>query len=248
MSWLGKDIKAEARKNLKPDFWHVWFASSLVAVLSYFTVITFTLNSIEEIPGIIKNLGKNIEHNDRKQILAVVLVLVMGVFLLNALIQFLISVFVKNPVSVGASRLYLGVHGNEEHRGRAADLMYPFDNSYRNVVWIMLVKVIRQMVFYILLIIPGIWRTYTYRMVPYLLAEKPEMSVEEAFATSINMVNGHKWRIFIYDLSFIPWYILSLISFGIVHIFWTRPYKNMADAKLYLKLKEIYNNETVEVK
>ena len=61
-------------------------------------------------------------------------------------------------------------------------------------------------------------------MIPYLLAEYPEMSMEEAFSRSREMMYGEKWNAFVLDLSFIPWFLLSGLTFGIVGIFYVNPY------------------------
>ena len=237
MNWSPREIKKEAARALRPDYWHIWFGSALLMVLTYFTLISFMLNSANELPDTLKNLTVRINSADRKQIIAVIFVLVMGVFALNTLIQLLISVFFKYPIQVGARKLFLEIWQSEDGKGKTADLMFAFDNHYRNIVWIMLVRVLRELVYGLLLVIPGIWRAYTYRMVPYILSENPGMSIEYAFNRSIELVKGHKWRLFLYDLSFIPWHILGILTFGIVELFWVHPYKNMADAKLYLLLK-----------
>ena len=44
----------------------------------------------------------------------------------------------------------------------------------------------------LLLIVPGIVKAYEYMMVPYILAENPDMSREEVFALSKQMMKGNK--------------------------------------------------------
>ena len=92
----------------------------------------------------------------------------------------------------------------------------------------------------LLLLIPGIVKAYEYRMVPYLLADYPELSTEEAFRISREMMNGEKMNTFILDLSFIGWYILSGITCNLVGIFYLYPYKYATDAELFLVLKQNY--------
>ena len=77
-------------------------------------------------------------------------------------------------------------------------------------------------------------------MVPYLLADCPELSTEEAFRISREMMNGEKMNTFILDLSFIGWYILSGITCNLVGIFYLYPYKYATDAELFLVLKQNY--------
>ena len=64
----------------------------------------------------------------------------------------------------------------------------------------------------LLFIIPGVVKSYEYKMIPYLLAEYPDMSTKEVFAKSREMMNGQKMDTFILDLSFIPWSVLSAIT------------------------------------
>ena len=69
------------------------------------------------------------------------------------------------------------------------------------------------------LVIPGIVKSYEYKMIPYILAENPRISRKRAFEISKNMMDGEKWNAFVLDLSFIGWNLLSTITFGIVRSF-----------------------------
>ena len=89
----------------------------------------------------------------------------------------------------------------------------------------------------LLCIIPGIVKGYEYRMIPYLLADHPEMTKDEAFAASKEMMMGQKWNAFVLDLSFIGWDILSSMTFGILDIFYVMPYKMSTNAALYEAIK-----------
>ena len=86
---------------------------------------------------------------------------------------------------------------------------------------------------------PGIIKAYEYRMIPYILAENPDIDTKEAFARSKEMMTGNKWDAFVLDLSFLGWILLSVCTCGILAIFWVNPYMYMTDAELYVALKEI---------
>ncbi len=83
-------------------------------------------------------------------------------------------------------------------------------------------------------------------MIPYLLAENPDMTKEEAFAESKKLMTGNKWKAFVLDLSFIGWYILSLLTCGIVGVFYVAPYKFSTNAALYEKLRYGVDLEDIE--
>ena len=95
------------------------------------------------------------------------------------------------------------------------------------------------LLWYLLLIIPGIIKTYAYSMTFYILAENKGMPVLEAITLSRKMMDGHKMDLFLLFLSFIGWFILVLITFGIAGI-WVYPYLNATLTNFYLSVKEDY--------
>ena len=74
-------------------------------------------------------------------------------------------------------------------------------------------------------------------MVPYIIADNPDMSATDVIKFSREMMNGNKWRAFVLDLSFIGWYILSGLTLGILSVFYVNPYIYATDAELYMALK-----------
>lgn len=77
---------------------------------------------------------------------------------------------------------------------------------------------------------------YAYSMVPYLLHDYPELSVREAMKLSREMTRGHKWELFILDLTFIGWILLAILTLGIGVLF-VEPYQQTARAAFYEDLK-----------
>lgn len=88
------------------------------------------------------------------------------------------------------------------------------------------------------LIIPGIVKSYEYKMIPYILAENPQISRKRAFELSKQMMDGQKGDAFVLDLSFIGWEFLSFITLGIVQIFYVGPYINVTWAEFYKVMRE----------
>lgn len=108
-----------------------------------------------------------------------------------------------------------------------------FKSSYINIVKTMFARNIRILSWSILFIIPGIVKAYKYRMVPYILAENPDIDTHAALRLSEDMMHGNKEKMFNYDLSFIGWYIGSLVTFGLVGIYYYTPYKLSCDTEVY---------------
>jgi uncharacterized membrane protein len=88
----------------------------------------------------------------------------------------------------------------------------------------------------LLLIIPGIVKSYSYAMTFYILADNPDMAPTEAINKSKEMMKGNKWRLFCLDFSFIGWYLLSILTLGIL-LLWVNPYSMQARVEFYESLK-----------
>lgn len=86
------------------------------------------------------------------------------------------------------------------------------------------------------LCIGGIILSYSYKMVPLLLHDYPELSTREVLRTSREMMRGHKWDLFLLELSFLGWGLLSILTLGI-GLLWLTPYIYAAEAHFYEDLK-----------
>lgn len=75
-------------------------------------------------------------------------------------------------------------------------------------------------------------------MVPYVLAENPTIGIKDAFKLSHQLMRGNKFRAFLLDLSFIGWYVLSVITLGISGLFYSNSYTSFAEAELYLTVRK----------
>ncbi len=87
----------------------------------------------------------------------------------------------------------------------------------------------------LLFIIPGIIASYRYAMTPYIMAEHPELTASEAIDRSKYLMDGHKWELFILQLTFIGWGLLATLSLNIGNL-WLNPYKNAAEAAFYREI------------
>ena len=85
--------------------------------------------------------------------------------------------------------------------------------------------------------VPGIIMSYAYAMTEYILADCPDVKAMDAIKLSKKMMNGHKWELFVFDLSFLGWFWLSGLTGGILYIFYVGPYYEAARAGYYTELK-----------
>ena len=146
------------------------------------------------------------------------------------LVGLVLSLLVFNPLIVGCYRFFLR---NSLSRAELNELGAGFKDNWGTVILTMFLKNLFIFLWALLLIVPGIIKAYSYRMVPYILKDHPELSATEAITLSRQMMNGHKADAFVLDLSFLGWIILSALTAGILHIFYVGPYIRATDAELY---------------
>ncbi|MBQ6594408.1 MAG: DUF975 family protein [Clostridia bacterium] len=87
---------------------------------------------------------------------------------------------------------------------------------------------------------------YSYFMVPFIVAEDPDIRPREAIRLSRRMMDGHKWECFKLDLSFLGWRILGYFTFGAVDIFWSVPYMMTAYTEYYALLRSEAKEKGIE--
>ena len=109
-------------------------------------------------------------------------------------------------------------------------------NSMGKAIWLQIITNFFTAMWSLLLVIPGIIKTYSYSMAFYILADKPELTAREALSKSKEMMNGHKLDLFVLHLSFIGWSLLTGITFGLAGIY-VVPYINATMANFYNSIK-----------
>lgn len=87
----------------------------------------------------------------------------------------------------------------------------------------------------LLFIIPGIVKNYAYSMTPFIMAENPDMSANDAITASRELMDGHKGELFILDLTFIGWDLLAALTLNLGNLA-LNPYRNAAYAAFYKDL------------
>ena len=146
------------------------------------------------------------------------------------------------PLTWGYQTLFLGaVRGGE---ATAKDMFEGYNKElFSRVLTTTLLYYVYVFLWSLLLLIPGCIKSYSYAMTPYILKDNPEMKNNAAIEESMRMMDGHKLELFLLDLSFIGWAILSLLTCCIGFL-WLVPYMNMARVNFYEDLKKA----SVEVK
>lgn len=126
------------------------------------------------------------------------------------------AVVVTGPIAVGLAFAFLKLARGMN--GELSDLFNGF-NSFVPAFLMQLLMGIFILLWSLLFIIPGIIKAFAYSMAPYILSDNPEMSGLDAITASKEMMRGNKGRLFGLYLSFIGWFLLSMLTCGIGLIF-----------------------------
>ena len=87
-------------------------------------------------------------------------------------------------------------------------------------------------------IVGGIIKRYSYFLVPYIVAENPDINGKDAIKLSSDMMYGHKMECFILDVSFIGWELLSMFTLGLSNLFFTDAYKVAVFSEYYVRVRK----------
>ena len=109
-----------------------------------------------------------------------------------------------------------------------------------HMFWILCVKWLYTQLWFLLLIVPGVIKTFSYAMTEYVAIDHPDWSANQCITESRRIMDGNKWRFFCLMFSFIGWCLLVLLAapFGgsILGLF-LQPYVQTACAAFYEDIK-----------
>jgi len=111
-------------------------------------------------------------------------------------------------------------------------LFTPIKTSYARNLGAMLWKAL-WLFLWGLVPVMGIVKYYAYSMQEYILMDDPAINYEDSLNLSKKLTEGHKWELFMFDLSFLGWFILSVLTCGILGLVYVQPYYETARAGMY---------------
>lgn len=145
-----------------------------------------------------------------------------------------LAIIITYPLAYGFAILFLDLF----REGKPIDIGKLFDGfkDFGRVWGTLILVAIYTILWTCLLIIPGIVKSYSYALTPFILKDETELKYNAAIEKSMRMMDGYKMKLFLLDLSFIGWMILSILTLGIGLLF-LQPYMNTARAAFYEDLK-----------
>lgn len=141
---------------------------------------------------------------------------------------------VTGPFFVGYCAAFLNASRNKQ-MVTFPDLFSGFTQNYGRSLLLYLLTTLYTLLWSMLFVIPGIIKGYAYSMAPFIAMDHPELSANECITRSREMMDGHKWELFVLNLTFFGWWCLTVLSCGIIAP-WVSAYAFAAKVNFYRTL------------
>ncbi len=154
----------------------------------------------------------------------------------------IVSSFITYALTAGFSSYSLKTI---RHEDAGLETLFSYMKSFLKVFCLYFMIGLFTMLWSFLFIIPGIIAAYRYSMAVYIFIDDPNKGVLQCISESKEMMIGHKWELFVLQISFILWYLLGGITCGLAFLYVT-PYLELTIAVYYDNLKYITTQQNYQ--
>lgn len=244
--WSGRELKERSKLVLRQYYWRIILVAMFLTILiDYDQMPTNAVDHLvqEQAGSVMEGLDNGFSGisigpfglwgAQENIISGISTMTAFFLFVVTSLGGVLVITFLTNPFQVGCFRFF---NRSFDTKPQFKEVFYAFENRYKNIVSAMFLRDLFTFLWMFAFIVPGIVKAYEYKMVPYLLAEHPDMQPKEVLEASKQLMRGQKGKAFLLDLSFVGWLLLSGMTFGILGIFFVTPYMRLTGVALYRKL------------
>ena len=164
--------------------------------------------------------------------------------ILGLIVCLFLFAFIPEIYSVAMRRFFLEARVYEK-----VPLQHGFHLlKVRRCVRATLTIAIKDMIYFAwsLTIVGAFIKRYSYYLVPFIVAENPDLRPREAITLSRKMMYGHKMEAFKFEMSFLHWLIIGVITLGLSNVFYYLPYKIAATTEYYACIRAIAKEAEVE--
>ncbi|HAN42959.1 MAG TPA: hypothetical protein DCP98_05970 [Sphaerochaeta sp.] len=228
-----KELKRQARREFRSSYWRCVIAGAIYLSATFGTLTGALVSRYNEFSELLA-MGFSIETISR------IFSLIAGNITFNHILSWLLGIFLWSPLEIGARRFFIDntLTGN----AKLLDVSFSLKENYMKKVLTMLLRRILTTVGTMLFIVPGVIISYNLKLVPFLLAEYPDMKAVEILRRSRSMMKGNRLRLFRIEISFIWWNILSMFTFSIPQILYSAPMLNICYVHFYNELLEKHHS------
>ncbi|MBE6826334.1 MAG: DUF975 family protein [Ruminococcus sp.] len=246
--WSREMLKKNAWNSLKGYYWMAFLVCFVAQMLGGGTANT---SSSFSFPSSSMTELTELSSEDPESIFAVlaILAMVFVIFIITYVfvMAFALAIyaFLGGPVEVGKCKFF--------QQARTGDVNFSYlfhqfgGGRYMNTVKVQFFRMLYTTLWSMLFWVPGIIKGLEYFLIPYLMAENPNMSKDRAFEISRKTMDGEKWNLFVLQLSFIGWVLLGIMA-CCIGTYFVVPYQQATFAEFYacMRAKMIAQGITTE--
>ena len=218
-----QEIKAIGKERFKANYWPCVLAALLVAA------VLMAISSLSS--GASTSAAMTAAMNGQEPEPT-------ATFSASSSIGGILSLLLAGPLTIGLNYFFvMNTLGRTDRISATTPFTVAFQNYGRKLggyLWMQLFTFLWSLLF----IIPGIIKGLSYAMAPYILADCSNVKAKDALKLSMRIMNGHKWEFFVFQLSFIGWGLLGVLTLGLLDLFYVEPYMQSSLATYYLEVRE----------
>ena len=241
--WTREQLKTNGKMAFSRNYWECVAVALIMGFFSGVPNFAAVKKNLETQRASLSEFGlygSSVDMSELYQSLTMAISLFTVFGLLITAVFVLLKLLVGNALMVGGNLFFIENRNGGRGFGIAASSFR--SGRYGNIVLTMFLMDLFISLWSLLLIIPGIIKSYEYLMVPYILAENPQMDRKEIFEISRRMMDGEKMNAFLLDLSFLGWIFLTVLTCGVAGILYVQPYMMATRTELYIYNKvQAYN-------
>jgi uncharacterized membrane protein len=216
--WTRAELKSLAKTSLKDNYWKAF----LVGLVFFFA----SGNGSGGSSGRARDTAQEYVSRNPDALIIVMALIVLAIAY---------RILLGYSLEIGSRKYFVQLG---QFKNTDGCYSFAFDGAnYKGIIATMLLKAIYNFLWSLLLIIPGIIKSYSYRMVPYIIADNPNIGADNAITLSRKMMDGNKFESFVLDLSFLGWILLGILAL-FVGVLFVNPYIYATEAQLYLFLRK----------
>jgi uncharacterized membrane protein len=221
------DLKEKSKQDLGGSLFSKAWLSAVVVLLVYGMLTgSFSVNiNTGTVEG---GTGGNVTVNE----------LYLPIFLITMLVAVAIGILISIlllPLYYGLVKYFIKVSRGEKAKFRYLFSGYKEKENAKQNAMTQFMSGLYVFFWSLLFIIPGIVKSCSYAMATYIRTDNPELDWRESIDESRELMRGHKMELFMLDLSFIGWYFVGVLCFG-VGALWVQAYHQTARANFYNEL------------
>ena len=229
-------LKDNAKRNMQKNHWNCVAVAFLMSLAARSLPVINLDNIHTDSSDISAFFNEFTDFFSSPVAISMIITFIIGL-LSTYVVSLGLKIFVFSPMAVGGARYFLKLRKNQPTE--IGEVFANFkDKTFLKIAKTCFIRDIYISLFTLLFFIPGIIKGLEYAAVSYILAVRPDIDHKEALRLSKTIMYGHKLDLFILDLSFLGWDLLSVFTCTLLNILYVAPYRQATHTEFFCYVRE----------